>query len=488
MNFFGLKRENKSQDSALTINTFGASCVGAGHRKTNKVMQDCSIRETFGESGENIILVVSDGHGGDPYFRSDIGSRMAVEVAKDKLKAFVKEFRYGEDWPLFVARGIREDANGYSQLDITSVDLYCENVFRQLFYQIITSWREKVFSHWNDNLPCEEELLRASSNGDDSVKNIYQNTNPPILEAYGCTILAAVHTPNYWFAFQLGDGTCVAFDDDGNWYCPIPWDSRCNENITTSLCDFGIESFRYCYGKKSPKVLFLASDGIDDSFLGVENGLINKSHGAWYRSLICELIKKKFIWNEKEVIDCLSELSAAKSKDDMSLQMWIDKECGFDYFNRLYRISLAEEEENLKKKNSELYDLEKETEKLRADLGNLHLTSDSTSNDISGLEKTDIWLSRYDSRLSLLLNKVGNSINRLKVKEKKITDVREKKQSEQRKIQRNLEEQKKNQKEIARKIAINTTMLNSYLRDIEMKRNEIASIENEINRLKALLK
>lgn len=479
--------DDKSQGQAL-INTFGASCVGAGHKKTNKVMQDYSTRETFGESGENTILIVSDGHGSDPYFRSDVGSRIAVDVTKEKLKAFVSEFKYGEDWPHFVARGIREDANGYSQSDTTEADRYGENIFRQLFYQILSCWREEVHSHWTNNPPTDEELLRASPNGDDRVKNIYRKANPPILEAYGCTLIAAVHTPDYWFAFQLGDGSCVSFDDEGNWHCPIPWDSRCDDNITTSLCDFGIESFRYCYGTSAPKVLFIASDGIDDSFLGIENGLIRNSLGAWYRALICEIIKKKFIWKEDEVVECLSELSAAKSKDDMSLQMWITNDCGTTYCNKLYQISLAEEEDNLNKRKEELSDLKEKVNGLKEVLNGLMSTSQNETDTIEKSEKEVQWIERFVSRLTILVNKFNCTIKKLTEKKDRASNLRDTKISELHEVKKNVEEQKKISKKTAGEIAIKKTMMNSYLRDIEMKENEISSIEKVINLLKDALK
>lgn len=57
-----------------------------------------------------------------------------------------------------------------------------------------------------------------------------------------------VATKSYWFAFHIGDGKCIAYDIEGNWYEPIPWDDRCFLNKTTSLCDsIALDEFRYCY-------------------------------------------------------------------------------------------------------------------------------------------------------------------------------------------------------------------------------------------------
>ena len=102
-----------------------------------------------------------------------------------------------------------------------------------------------------------------------------QNLNPE--KIYGCTLMCYVQTSTYWFAFQIGDGKCFAFTEDGKWLEPIPWDEQCFLNKTTSMCDSrAIDEFRYCYQGDGvyPMAIFLGSDGIDDSF-GANENIVN---------------------------------------------------------------------------------------------------------------------------------------------------------------------------------------------------------------------
>ena len=52
-------------------------CKGASHEISGKVCQDYCQAEV---TDSYTIGVVSDGHGGDRYFRSDVGSKSAVEA------------------------------------------------------------------------------------------------------------------------------------------------------------------------------------------------------------------------------------------------------------------------------------------------------------------------------------------------------------------------------------------------------------------------
>ena len=61
----------------LTIGTKNMECInftcqGESHKADNKVCQDYSA--TLTERGLT-VAVVCDGHGGNRYFRSDVGSR-----------------------------------------------------------------------------------------------------------------------------------------------------------------------------------------------------------------------------------------------------------------------------------------------------------------------------------------------------------------------------------------------------------------------------
>ena len=64
------------------------SCQGESHILSNKVCQDSSYSST---SDTMSIAIVCDGHGGTRYFRSDVGSRFAVDATTECVQAFVSE-------------------------------------------------------------------------------------------------------------------------------------------------------------------------------------------------------------------------------------------------------------------------------------------------------------------------------------------------------------------------------------------------------------
>ena len=59
------------------VKAFNYSCEGESHKATGKVCQDHSL--TCSVEGLT-MAVVCDGHGGERYFRSDIGSKFAAEA------------------------------------------------------------------------------------------------------------------------------------------------------------------------------------------------------------------------------------------------------------------------------------------------------------------------------------------------------------------------------------------------------------------------
>ena len=62
-------------------------CVGDSHILTGKPCQDCA-RSITNELYS--MAIVSDGHGGERYFRSNIGSEYAVKITREAVDEFVK--------------------------------------------------------------------------------------------------------------------------------------------------------------------------------------------------------------------------------------------------------------------------------------------------------------------------------------------------------------------------------------------------------------
>lgn len=287
------------------------SCQGESHIATNKVCQDASYSATDTTMS---IAIVCDGHGGARYFRSDVGAKFAVDATKECVDDFVSEI----DKSLFIGKPFtqKKSVSSEAQSNILSKDTTTDKTLRQLFSSIIFRWREKIVRHALETpLTIEEESSIESKFKEDFIKRV------GVEKTYGCTLMCFVYTEQFWFAFHIGDGKCIAFDEDGSWHEPIPWDEKCFLNKTTSLCDSSaIDEFRYCYCGDGtfPLAVFLGSDGIDDSFGETEN-MVN------FYIQVLKLINKEGHNNAlANIKDTLPQLSKIGSKDDMSLSCIYD--------------------------------------------------------------------------------------------------------------------------------------------------------------------
>ena len=97
----------------------------------------------------------------------------------------------------------------------------------------------------------------------------------------------------------------------------IELDERCFLNVTTSLCDEKpMERFHYCFSSTDfPRAVFLASDGVDDSFAN------DTDMFGFYQEILRTLRSKKKAKRKKkvEVRDFLPILSQKGSGDDISV-------------------------------------------------------------------------------------------------------------------------------------------------------------------------
>ena len=262
-------------------------CIGESHKDAGKPRQDCSLAES---AGLFTIGVICDGHGGERYFRSDVGARAASAAARKCAEEFVRNadeslFR---DAPFtqFGTAAAEAEKKKSGRSDVRDA------MFRQLFASIIFDWR----------------------------KNVIEKT-------YGCTLICFVQTKSYWFAFHIGDGKCISFSADKDshisWEEPVPEDRECFLNTTTSICDANaINEFRYCYGGRNtfPLAVFLASDGIDDSF-GEDSNLAN-----FYVQILKKIVRSSPDEVKSELDSTLRELGVHGSKDDKSVVCCFDGE------------------------------------------------------------------------------------------------------------------------------------------------------------------
>jgi hypothetical protein len=209
---------------------FTQSVRGAAHVHLGLPNQDSHGAATFEISGgRGVAAAVADGHGNRRHFRSEFGSRFAVDAATScVLRTFAGD---GVDW------ASREGA-------LKAKD--------RLIPAVISSWRSAVAEHVSSfPFTPEEESLRLF--GDD----------PEI--AYGSTLLFGVWTSGWLLCIQIGDGDIIAVQTDSTALVPVPSDPNIYGHRTTSLCQpDAFDSFRYGIvdsPREPPLAVLLATDG-----------------------------------------------------------------------------------------------------------------------------------------------------------------------------------------------------------------------------------
>jgi hypothetical protein len=143
------------------------------------------------------------------------------------------------------------------------------------------------------------------------------------IDAYGTTLAFAVVTDDFAFCAQIGDGSCVALDDNGDAFEPIPEDPHCHDNVTTSMCqDDAAYSARFCYFPKDsiPAVIFLGSDGIENSYCNRE-----QLYG-FYRGLALTFSENGLDEGLRQLAAFLPEMTKRGSGDDVTVAGIIDFE------------------------------------------------------------------------------------------------------------------------------------------------------------------
>ena len=296
----------------MQIKAFSLTEQGSSHKKKNKECQDASKHYCGDNYG---IAVVCDGHGGDDYIRSAIGSEKASQIAINSIRSFILE------------------------VEINNLKNHFDEVLNRLESSIISEWRQQVNDHWDSN-PITE--LEKSVLSDKAKKRYLENHR--IESAYGTTLIAVVLTSNYWFCFQIGDGKCVWVDQDSK-FEQLPLDKRCFLNATTSLCDSdALEHFQTYHNDQLPAAVFIGSDGVDDCFKN-DSQLYN-----FYKTVCYSFGTNDFNSAKDELKDFLPRLSQKGSGDDISIAAVLN----MDILPRITAVtSFNRDDEKAKKQQAE---------------------------------------------------------------------------------------------------------------------------------------
>lgn len=269
----------------------GRSVRGASHARTGLPNQDAVGWIQVQGMGQRLIVAVSDGHGSAKYFRSDIGSRLAIKTAL----ALGQEFLDGQP-----------DLNNLSTVKRTAEERLPQEMARR--------WTEAVRSHL-DATPLADEELATLEKVDGPAARESIASNP--IRAYGATIVMAIVEESFILYLQLGDGDILLVSDSGEVKRPLPNDERLFANETTSLGsenswpDFRL-GFQTLVGDP-PALILLSTDGYANSFVNEEAFLkVGKDMLEILRAEGVEAV-------DRSLEGWLTEASTAGSGDDTTL-------------------------------------------------------------------------------------------------------------------------------------------------------------------------
>ena len=258
--------------------------VGASHIAKNMSCEDYAA--TYDDEKVS-IAVISDGHGDKKCFRSAQGAHIACDVSIECVRKLIE--------------------SSPSACDVLKKSP--DRIITELEREIIRKWNFGVTSDLSANPITDNELGGLP---EDAVEAIH--TGHSLNKIYGCTLIMCVVIDGFWFGIHIGDGKCVVTMNNGLYTQPIPWDEvGCVGNRSTSICNSNsFAGFRYIYGTDTPTGLFVASDGIDESF--DESGL-NRCYytlGYWVQTLQKEDLDSK-------MEELLSQVTNNGSGDDVSI-------------------------------------------------------------------------------------------------------------------------------------------------------------------------
>jgi hypothetical protein len=211
-----------------------ATARGAQHDRRGLPNQDAVTTVALTTPLPATVAVVADGHGGNRYVRSDVGSRFAVTVACDAV------------------------AEWLPRLAAVPVRTLAQEAHTGLVPTIVERWRARVLGDHAANPFTPAERERAGVPLDED----------PIV-AYGATLLVAVATDEWVLLVQLGDGDVIVSSADGRTWTPVPGDDRLAGGQTTSLClSSAVSDARVAVVTAAERadLVVVSSDGYGNSF------------------------------------------------------------------------------------------------------------------------------------------------------------------------------------------------------------------------------
>lgn len=166
-NFYELYRQPPELfEPNETWKIFLACKRGRSHIATGKVCQDYCVAKKITDG--IFVVAVADGHGGDDYVKSDIGSQ---EACNSVVKL----------------------AKKYSSLD--SLNFSCKWTSPEIKEELFDVWQTAVLANYRSENPDAKD------------------SDADIIKKYGTTLLFALVTKRYIILGQVGDGAILLFNN-----------------------------------------------------------------------------------------------------------------------------------------------------------------------------------------------------------------------------------------------------------------------------------
>jgi len=231
-----------------------ASVRGTTHVRKQIPNQDAFAFDVGPDGAPPVFIAVSDGHGSDLCFRSDVGARLAVETALTECRACLDGLRAA------------------SPTEIKNT------VERRFLGHLVRAWRRRIFQHADEHPFSVEEIARAA--GDVSPPDTTRLSDEHVLRAYGATLLVLMLTEQFALYLQLGDGEMLIVSESPDQHNlsgqtveisrPLPRDESLIANETTSLCrDDAERRFRVrlqVFDTEPPAMILICTDGYSNAF------------------------------------------------------------------------------------------------------------------------------------------------------------------------------------------------------------------------------
>lgn len=210
-------------ENNVMAETISASVQGATHIREGKICQDAvSIKEGSYRSKPYLVCSVADGHGGEDYLYSHIGSLLALQSAEKTAMQFV-------------------------QTGITCCDNCGEYFGNYVSRHLKDEWLESIRQSW-EQFRIDQDLVRR----------------------HGTTILSVLFYEGYAYMAQLGDGNICYLDNDGSPVFLVEPDDGPSDSTTDSLCSRNANKYWNfaCVPEKDIAFLMMSTDGLINSMAG----------------------------------------------------------------------------------------------------------------------------------------------------------------------------------------------------------------------------